>query len=91
MSAKNSDTKRYRFNHWKEYNRYFHETQRYRIEFCKWLVLQQTVQAEDGTARSRLRECIWITGYVEEFFEERDTVRHLAWKFAEDRRPLFDR
>jgi hypothetical protein len=52
---------------------------------------RHTVQAKHGTARSRLRECIWITGYVEEFFEERDTVRHLAWKFAEDRRALFDR
>src|SRR5215470_4258206 len=55
------------------------------------LVLQQTVQAEDGTARSRRRECLWITGYVEEFFEEWDTVRHLAWKFAQDRRTLLDR
>ena len=52
---------------------------------------RHTVQAKHGTARSRLRECIWITGYVEEFFEERDTVRHLAWKFAEDRGTLFDR
>jgi hypothetical protein len=53
--------------------------------------LQHIVQAKHGTARSRLRECFWITRYVEEFFEEWDAVRHLAWKFAEDRRTLFDR
>jgi hypothetical protein len=53
--------------------------------------LQHTVQAKHGTARSHLRECFWITRYVEEFFEEWDAVRHLAWKFAEDRRTLFDR
>jgi hypothetical protein len=35
--CQNYDTERYRFNHWKEYNRYFHETQQYRIEFLgKW-------------------------------------------------------
>src|SRR6266436_1884837 len=55
------------------------------------LVLQQTVETEHRTARSCCRECFWITGYVEEFFEERDAVRDLTWKFAEDRGTLFDR
>src|SRR6266567_270178 len=54
-------------------------------------VSRQTVEAKDGTARSCRCECFWITGYVEEFFEERWAARDLTWKFAEDRRTLFDR
>ncbi len=57
--CQNYDTKLYRFNHWKEYSRYFHETQQYRI------VIFVKMGKHDV---ARLRECISLERGVSHFF-----------------------
>src|SRR5712691_5775856 len=48
-----------------------------------WMfALRQAIEAKDRTARSCRCKCFWVARDVEEFFEERDATRNLAWKFA---------